>query len=80
MQAGLVSTRSFLNMYTFWLKGVTEYRSICQDLHKTVALTQVSLITLEERLMNLEKLSHNGLLISFSPRVGRDWRVSRLTK
>ena len=41
-------------------EGVAEYRTICQDLHKTVALTQVSLITLEERLMNLEKLSHNG--------------------
>ena len=40
-----------------------EYKTICQDLHRTLALTQVSLLTLEERLINQEKLSYNGTLL-----------------
>ena len=44
-------------------ENIKEYKTICQDLHKTLALTQVSLLTLEERLINQEKLSYNGTLL-----------------
>ena len=44
-------------------ENIKEYKSICQDLHKALALTQVSLLTLEERLINQEKLSHTGCLL-----------------
>jgi hypothetical protein len=40
-----------------------EYKLVCQELHRTLALTQVSLLTLEERLINQEKLSYNGTLL-----------------
>jgi hypothetical protein len=43
--------------------NIKEYKKICQDLHKALALTQVSLLTLEERLINQEKLSYNGQLL-----------------
>jgi hypothetical protein len=43
--------------------AIKEYKTLCQDLHKTLALTQVSLLTLEERLINQEKLCQNGQLI-----------------
>ncbi len=42
---------------------IKEYKTICQDLHNTLALTHVSLLALEERLINQEKLSHNGTLL-----------------
>ena len=31
-------------------EAIKEYKTLCQDLHKTLALTQVSLLTLEEGL------------------------------
>ena len=43
--------------------SIKEYKTICQDLHKALALTQVSLLTLEERLINQEKLSYTGSLL-----------------
>ncbi|CAF1028650.1 unnamed protein product [Brachionus calyciflorus] len=42
---------------------VIEYKNLAQELHKTLALTQVSLLTLEERLINLEKTSFDGSLL-----------------
>ena len=44
-------------------ENLKEYKTICQDLHKTLALTQVSLLTLEERLINQENVSYNGHLL-----------------
>ena len=43
-------------------ENIKEYKTICQD--TTLALTQVvSLLTLEERLINQEKLSYDGTLL-----------------
>ena len=50
-------------------EAIKEYKTLCQDLHKTLALTQVSLLTLEERLINQEKLCQNGQLI---------WRINNV--
>jgi hypothetical protein len=44
-------------------ENLKEYKNMCQELHKTLTLTQVSLLTLEERLINQEKLSYNGTLL-----------------
>jgi hypothetical protein len=44
-------------------ENLKEYKHMCQELHKTLTLTQVSLLTLEERLINQEKLSFNGTLL-----------------
>ena len=48
-------------------ESIKQYKTICQDLHKTLAMSQVSLLTLEERLINQEKLSHNGTFL---------WKIS----
>ena len=52
---------------TILKESIQEYKTICQDLHKTLAMSQVSLLTLEERLINQEKLSHNGTFL---------WKIS----
>lgn len=44
-------------------QSLTDYKILVQDLHKTLALAQVSLLTLEERLVNLEKTSYDGTLL-----------------
>ncbi|RNA39494.1 TNF receptor-associated factor 2 isoform X2 [Brachionus plicatilis] len=44
-------------------QGLTDYKILVQDLHKTLALAQVSLLTLEERLVNLEKTNYDGTLL-----------------
>ena len=44
-------------------ENIKEYKTMCQDLHQVLALTQVSLLKLKERLINQEKLSHNGNLL-----------------
>jgi hypothetical protein len=49
--------------------SIKEYKNVCQDLHKALALTQVSLLTLEERLINQEKISVNGCLL---------WRITNV--
>ena len=41
-------------------KDVNELRSSCQELHKSLALTRNSLIMLEEKIVNIEKTSHDG--------------------
>jgi hypothetical protein len=50
-------------------ESIKEYKNVCQDLHKALALTQVSLLTLEERLINQEKISVNGCLL---------WRITNV--
>jgi hypothetical protein len=42
---------------------VKEYQNQLKDLTRTLSLTQVSLLTLEERLINQEKVSYNGVLL-----------------
>lgn len=42
---------------------INEYKAQSQDLQKTQALTQVSMLALEERLINQEKVSYNGTLL-----------------
>ena len=42
-------------------ESVKEYREICTDLHKTLALTQVSFMNLEEKLVNQEMASYDGI-------------------
>lgn len=44
-------------------QNLSEYKTLAQDLHKTLSLTQVSLLTLEERLINQEKVSFDGTLL-----------------
>ena len=51
--------------------GVEKYKSVCQDLHRTLALTQVSLLTLEERIVNQEKISYNGTLL---------WKITNVSE
>lgn len=41
-------------------ESVKEYKTICADLHRALALTQVSLMSLEQRLLNQENTSHDG--------------------
>lgn len=60
----LVKANDKLKQENMSLKdNIKEYKSISQELHKTLALSQVSLLTLEERLINLEKLSCDGSLL-----------------
>lgn len=42
---------------------IKEYKSICHDLHRTLALTQVNLLTIEEKMKNLESTSYDGTLL-----------------
>lgn len=44
-------------------KSLKDIKQLTQDLHKTLALNQVSILALEERLINLEKLSYDGTLL-----------------
>ena len=54
---------------TMLKENIKEHKTICQDLHKALTLTQVSLLTLEERLINQEKTSFNGCLL---------WRIANV--
>jgi TNF receptor-associated factor 2 len=51
--------------------NLKEIRQIAQDLHKTLALNQVSILALEERLINLEKISYDGTLL---------WRITNVSE
>jgi hypothetical protein len=50
-------------------ESLKEYKTACQDLHKTLAMTQVSLVSLEERIINQEKASTDGVLL---------WKISNV--
>ncbi len=45
---------------TDFKESVKEYKRVCADLHRALALSQVSLMAVEERLVNLESTSYNG--------------------
>jgi hypothetical protein len=44
-------------------ENLKEVKQMAQELHKTLALNQVSILALEERLINLEKISYEGVLL-----------------
>lgn len=48
-----------------------EVKQKAQDLHKTLAINQVSILALEERLINLEKISCDGTLL---------WRINNVSE
>ena len=48
------------NENNFLKDSLIEYKKVCQDLHKILALAQVRMVLLEERLINNEKISFNG--------------------
>lgn len=48
-----------------------EVKQMNQDLHKTLAINQVSILALEERLVNLEKISYDGTLL---------WRINNVSE
>ena len=50
-------------------KDVNELKSSCQELHKNLALTRNSLIMLEEKIVNIEKSSHDGSYLWKIPNV-----------
>jgi hypothetical protein len=49
--------------------SIKEHKNVCQDLHKALALTQVSLLTLEERFINQKDIPDNGCLL---------WRITNV--
>lgn len=52
-------------------ESLKEVKQMAQDLHKTLAINQVSILALEERLINLEKISYDGNLL---------WRINNVSE
>jgi len=42
---------------------IKEYKSLCTDLHRALALSQISVMALEERIIDLEKTSYDGTIL-----------------
>lgn len=55
----------------FLRESLKDVKQMAQDLHKTLAINQVSILALEERLINLEKISYDGTLL---------WRINNVSE
>lgn len=51
--------------------NLRDIKQMAQELHKTLAINQVSILALEERLVNLEKISYDGTLL---------WRINNVSE